>query len=182
MTLGHNSKIKYPAMSAARIKMLYEPGILYAAYSRYCDWIKIGFTSKDAKTRREGIEAQYPTFAPFSLIGSARSTWRAEQQLHRLMTPFRQAKTASSAELYPAVPAVVEMVKFVLEEPTWGLVDLERHRRIRAWVRERAAHPLNRVLANESFSLFFDERRREAARTDRIGPLPAHLRRVTAHA
>lgn len=174
--------IKYPAMSEARIKMLYEPGTLYAAYSRYCDWIKIGFTSKGALVRREGIAKQYPAFAPFCLIGTANSTWRAEQQLHRLMAPFRQAKTADTAELYPAVPAVVEMVKFVLEAPTWGLIDLERHRRIREWIRGKAGHPLNRVLANESFSLFFAERQREANRTDRLGSIPTHLLRKTVRA
>lgn len=61
------------------------------------------------------------------------------------------------------------------------LVLADRHRRIREWIRARAAHPLNRVLANESFSLFFEERRREINRTDRFGPIPRGLdRRVSA--
>ncbi|MBS0219162.1 MAG: hypothetical protein JSR91_00320 [Proteobacteria bacterium] len=170
---------RYPAKSEARIRMLYEPGHLYAAYSRYCDWIKLGFTSKGAPNRLEGCAAQYAEFAPFSLIGVAKSTWRAEQQLHRLMRPFLQNKTASTAELYPAVPAVVEMVKFVLSHPTWSLVDLDRHRSIRDWVRVKAGHPLNRVLANESFSLFFAERSaRRGSAAEIMGEMPAHLRQV----
>ena len=61
------------AQSVARLKMLRQPGHLYAAYSRYCDWLKVGFTSKGVRERIEGINYQYKDFAPFSLIGSAKS-------------------------------------------------------------------------------------------------------------
>lgn len=162
--------------SIARKKMLSEPGQLYAAYSRYCDWVKIGFTSKTGRERLEAVEHQYPLFAPFTLIGETRSDWCAEQQLHGLMEPFRQRKTASTKELYPAVYAVMDLVKYVIRHREWLSLEWPQRRQIREWIRERADNPLNRALALESFAIFEDERK--AVTPDIGGPIPERLRRT----
>lgn len=144
--------------SHARLKMLNEPGHLYAAYSRYCDWVKIGFSSK-LGDRLEAINRQYAAFAPFSLIGSARSTWRAEQQVHRFLEPLRQRRVAATRELYPAIPTVISAIKAMLEGRERPTFTADQMRDLRAWGRKMAEHPLNRTPALEAFQIFAAERR-----------------------
>ncbi len=142
------------AQSAARLKMLNEPGHFYAAYSRYCDWIKVGFTSKEVRERIEGINRQYPVFAPFSLIGSIPSVWRAEQQIHQILEPLRQRQRASTGELYPAIQPVVFIVKRIFSGRSRPALTADQMKMLRAWARQRADDPLNRALALESFEFF----------------------------
>lgn len=147
------------AQSIARQKMLTEPGHLYAAYSRYCDWIKIGFTSKSVTERMEGINRAYPLFAPFSLIGSIRSTWDGEQQAHSILRPLRQGKKASTGELYPACPSVVLLVKNMLAKGDFRGLETNERLDLRLWVNRVARHPLNRVEAKLAFERFHFERK-----------------------
>jgi hypothetical protein len=139
--------------------MLSEPGYLYAAYSRYCDWIKIGFTSKTGRQRLEAVDHQYPLFAPFTLIGSVPSLWRAEQQIHAFMEPFRQRHTAATRELYPATLTVVQVVKLIIAGRDRPPFTADQMREMRAWCRDRARHPLNQDEALQAFARFYAERK-----------------------
>ncbi len=149
---------KYPAMSVARLKMLKERGQLYAARSRYCDWIKIGFTSKSAQHRLEAAASQYPEFAPFTLMGSTLSIWDAEQQLHRTLAPFRQRQKGRTIELYPAVPSLVSAIEQILLNREWLPLNWQANREVREWAYRVAAHPTNRDEALEAFERFRHER------------------------
>ena len=142
------------AQSIARMKMLREIGHLYVAYSRYCDWIKIGFTSKPVRERLDALENQYPLFGPFSLIGSTRSYWATEQAIHAALAPIRQRKTASTAELYPAVPALVSVVKKIVACREFGRIERNERVELRDWARKAAQHPLNRIEAEICFERF----------------------------
>lgn len=134
--------------------MLYEPGILYAAYSRYCDWVKIGFTSRSAGERLVECADRYFGFGPFSLIGSVKSTWSAEQQIHRILAPLRQRRTALTGELYPAVPSIVSFVGALLKNKDWEPLPWEQSREVRAWARRVASHPKNESEALKAFGVF----------------------------
>jgi len=145
------------AQSIARMKMLTEPGHLYAVYSRYCDWVKIGFSTK-VDERLENIAHQYDEFAPFTLIGKTVSTYRAEQQLHRALEPFRQRHTGRTRELYPAVPPLVQTVKNVLSWREWKPMPWEQWKRVSGWAREAARKPLVKTEAIISYERFYAER------------------------
>jgi len=149
--------VRYPKMSEARLKMLYEPGHIYAAYSRYCDWIKLGFSSK-IDERLEAIEKQYAEFAPFSLIGVTASTHRAEQQLHRAFAPFRQRRNGRTRELYPAVQPLVQSIKNLVSWREWKPMEGERWLALYRWARDAADNPANRVEAIISFERYYAER------------------------
>lgn len=140
------------------MKMLRGPGWLYAARSRYCDWIKVGFTSKGATVRLDSCNKQYAEFAPFSLIGAVPSTWDAEQQWHRILAPFRQYQTGRTKELYPAVPALVRTIENLVQWTHWEPLKGEAYRETLHWALRVARHPINREPALESFRLFRAER------------------------
>lgn len=147
------------AQSIARQKMLTQPGHLYFAYSRYCDWVKIGFTSKPVAERIDGINAQYAEFAPFSLMGSVPSTWSAEQQLHRCLSPFRGRRKGRTAELYPALPVLVKNLRAVLTYRKWERMDWRRAHLLLTYAQRKAADPLAQVEVNLSYDRFYAERR-----------------------
>lgn len=153
------SQIRYPAMSEARLRMLNEPGHLYAVYSRYCDWIKLGFSSK-VDERLESINLQYAEFAPFSLIGKVRSMYRAEQQLHSGFAAFRLGRTGRTKELYPAVKPLVQVIKNILTHREWVPMSYEQCRSTRRWAQAHAQLPLNRIESVISFERYAAERRR----------------------
>lgn len=153
-----DAAVRYPKMSEARRKMLTDSGWLYAARSRYCDWIKIGFTSKGAKVRLDSCNKQYAEFAPFSLIRAVSSTWRAEQQLHSVLAPFRQRNVGRTKELYPAVPSLVLLLENMLWRPRWDYVEWPKSRDFREWAHRHAAYPDNRQMALEYYELFRAER------------------------
>lgn len=145
------------AQSIARQKMLNEPGHLYAVYSRYCDWIKIGFSSK-VDDRLASIAHQYEEFAPFSLIGKTVSTYRAEQQLHRVLAPFRQREKGRTKELYPAVPPLVKTIENVLTWREWKPMPSDQWRRVGRWAYEAAKNPAHRAEAIISYERYYAER------------------------
>lgn len=143
------------AQSIARIRMLREPGHIYMAYSRYCDWIKVGFTSKAVAERLENVQRAYPDFAPFSLIGSVPSTWRAEQQLHRLFAPFRRHRKGLTAELYPATTPLVGTLKNVLTYREWKPIEgYSEIRRVLRWAHAAAQSPATRIEVILSYERF----------------------------
>lgn len=152
------SVVRYPRISEARKAMLRGPGHLYAARSRYCDWIKVGFTAKTATVRLEACNERYAEFAPFSLIAAIPSTWSAEQQLHRVLAPFRQRQTGRTKELYPAVPSLVMAVNGIFRNKRWDPLDFDEWVEWSRWGRRIAEHPRNREPALESFELFRAER------------------------
>lgn len=138
--------------------MLDGPGHLYAAYSRYCDWVKVGFSSK-LGDRLETINSQYAEFAPFSLIGTVPSTWSAEQQLHYLLAPFRHRRKGRTKELYPATPSLVEAVKAIVGNKQWERLSYEGWKPVIDWSRRAAKAPINQTEALRAFERFYAERR-----------------------
>lgn len=151
--------IKYPAMSDARYKMLHEPGHIYVAHSRYCDWVKVGFSTK-ISDRLESINRQYADFAPFSSMGTVRSTWSAEQQLHRFAAPFRAGHTGRSKELYPSTPELLKLLRAILTYREWVRLPFDDYRKARDYYRWVATRPTVAVEAEIAFGRYFDERRR----------------------
>lgn len=149
--------MKYPRMSNARQRFLTGPGHLYAAYSRYCDWIKIGFSTRLSE-RMDELNYAYPLFAPFSLIGATASRYRVEQQVHGFLTALRQRQTASTKELYPATPTVVGTVKKLLAHDQSAPFSIDQMCELREWGRRMAQHPLNRTEAEICFDRFRFER------------------------
>jgi T5orf172 domain len=151
--------VRYPKMSAARLKMLHEPGRIYVAYSRYCDWIKIGFTSKPVAERVEALARQYREFGPFSLIGSVASVYYAEQQLHYAFAPFRCRQVGRTKELYPAVQPLVRQVKALVTYHAWSQMTPERRRSLLLACQRLAADPLIRLEAEISYERYREERK-----------------------
>lgn len=96
--------------SAARQRMLTQPGHLYAAYSRRECWIKVGF-SLNVQRRLVEINHRFKSLAPFHLIGTAAATYESERQMHRILRPYRCQAVGLSRELYLAVPSLEEIVK-----------------------------------------------------------------------
>jgi hypothetical protein len=143
--------------------MLREPGCLYVAYSRYCDWVKIGFTSKGVRERLEAINKQYADFAPFSLIGSVPSTWRAEQQIHRLFMPMRRYRKGLTCELYPATRPLVGTVKNILTYREWKVVEGRTDiRRIVRWAHAAGQSPSTKIEVVLAYERHDAEHRRAA--------------------
>lgn len=105
-----------------RIKM---PGHVYAARSYCKDWVKIGY-SASVEERLNSINIDYRFYAPFQRIGIVPSSLQAEQQIHRVLRPFRVMKVDSCREMYPAVPLILDFVDRFLSVPVWpGLEMLE---------------------------------------------------------
>lgn len=150
------------AQSAARIRMLTQRGWLYAGFSRYCDWVKIGFTIRRPVERLNECASRYPHFGPFSLIGTLRSTWAAEQQIHRVLSPFRHNRVAITAELYPSSPSLVGAVRKILDNDEWLPLPADHAIEVRKWARGAAKHPANEEIAREAFAYFdLDHLKRE---------------------
>jgi len=101
------------AHSEARMRMLTQPGHLYAAYSKGECWIKVGF-SLDVDRRLGEISHRFRHLAPFTLIGKTPSVYAAERQIHRILAPFRHHRIGLSRELYLAIPVVESVVKTVV--------------------------------------------------------------------
>jgi len=146
------------AQSIARLKMLREKGHLYVAYSRYCDWLKIGFTSQEVRARIDGINHQYKDFAPFSLIGSVESTWAAEQRLHRCLFAFRRQRRGLTSELYPAVTPLVRRMQAILQDGYWDIPDRDDTYDLVHWAMHTARAPLNDIELDITIERFDEER------------------------
>jgi hypothetical protein len=131
--------------SAARLRVVTEKGDLYAATSADGRWIKIGFSTR-LKDRLRAINLEYEG-APFTLIGSTRSTYRVEQQLHRAMKPFHLIHIGAGKELYPAAPAVRRIVDAVLARPEMERIPLDDMLQFRRWCRAQAALEENKAPA-----------------------------------
>src|SRR5690242_17565898 len=101
------------AIAEGRRRMLTSPGHVYAAYSRGECWIKLGF-SLDVTRRIHDLNSRFKPLAPFTLIGTTPSTYRAERQLHRILQPFRDHQIGLSRELYLSVPALERVVREVV--------------------------------------------------------------------
>lgn len=134
------------------------PSYIYACYSRYCDWVKVGFSTRPQQRFLE-LNKSYPAFAPFTPIGTVLGCIEAEQQFHRAMRPFRWRGGVGSIELYPATKSVLDIVRIVLGMTYyWPFDDLEMAC-FEDWAAHAARHPLNRVIIRECF----DREHRRAA-------------------
>jgi hypothetical protein len=131
--------------SVARLRVVNEKGDLYAAESADGRWIKIGFSTR-LKDRLRAINLEYEG-APFTLIGSTRSTYRVEQQLHRAMKPFHLIHIGAGKELYPAAPAVRRIVDEVLAQPEMETIEIDDLLHFRRWCRAHADLEVNKAPA-----------------------------------
>lgn len=125
-------------------------GHIYACYSRYCDWIKLGF-SVDPQRRFRELNREHPNFAPFTPIGVTRGTLEAEQQIHRAMVPFRRLGWVGSYELYPASHSVVGVAKAIVANEVFWRINNGDMAVFERWAERAARHPLNRVIIRECF-------------------------------
>lgn len=132
--------------SAARLRVVNEKGDLYAATSADGRWIKIGFSTRLAD-RLKAINLDYPSAGPFTLIGSTRSTYRVEQQLHRAMKPFHLINIGAGKELYPASPAVRRIVDEVMAQPEMETIEIDDLLHFRRWCRAHAELEVNKAPA-----------------------------------
>jgi|TARA_R110002126_G_scaffold134634_1_gene278787 hypothetical protein len=119
--------------SEARLRVVNEAGDLYAAASSDGLWIKVGFSTR-LPERLKQIDHEC-TGAPFKLIGSVRSTYRVEQQLHRMLKPFHGLHIGAGKELYPAAPAVRQVVEAVLRHEPIESIHIDDLLALRRWCR-----------------------------------------------
>lgn len=126
------------AQSEARNRMLTEPGMLYAAYSRGECWIKLGF-SLNVERRLGEINHRFPQLAPFTLIGKTPSLYRVERQFHRILWPFRDHQVGLSRELYLAVPALANLVKMVVSGVDRPPLPWPQYRECSRWALQQAS-------------------------------------------
>lgn len=119
--------------SEARLRVVNEAGDLYAAASSDGLWIKVGFSTRLAE-RLKQIDREC-TGAPFGLIGNVRSTYRVEQQLHRILKPFHGLHIGAGKELYPAAPAVRQIVDAVLRHEPIESIHIDDILELRRWCR-----------------------------------------------
>lgn len=122
--------------SEARLRVVNEEGDLYAAESADGLWIKVGFSTRLTE-RLKQIDADCPG-APFKLIGSVRSKYRVEQQIHRMLRPLHGLHIGAGKELYPAAPAVRMVVDAVLRHPPMERIDIDDLMQMRRWCRGEA--------------------------------------------
>ena len=127
---GHNRR------SEARLRVVNEAGDLYAAESSDGLWIKVGFSTRLAE-RLKQIDAEC-SGGPFNLIGSVRSKYCVEQQIHRLLRPFHGLHIGAGKELYPAAPAVRQVVDAVLRHEPIDWIDSDDLRELRRWCWDEA--------------------------------------------
>lgn len=125
------------ARSEARDRMLTQPGHLYAAYSAGKCWIKVGF-SLNVERRLRDLNSRFAPLAPFSLIGKTPSLYRAEQQIHRTLSPFRFHAVGLSRELYLATPKLEEVVHAVVEKDDFPPLELDELLAGMRWARAYA--------------------------------------------
>lgn len=136
---------------------------LYAARSADGRWVKVGF-SMFLEQRLSAINHDFLHYAPFSPIGSTRSCYRAEQQLHRVLAPFRQRNKGHSIEIYPAVAALEQVVVTIVEGADRPAFSFDEFFELKRWCRKAAALPLNRERAlaqYEELQRWFAARRAE---------------------
>lgn len=131
--------------SAARLRVVNEPGDLYAAESADGLWIKIGFSTRLAERLKE-IDGLYEG-APFTLLGSTRSTYNMEQLIHRALRPFHHLHIAAGKELYPAAPAVRFVAERITAHETFDDVSLDDRLLFLRWCRAEAARGESRRAA-----------------------------------
>lgn len=149
--------------SAARIRVVSERGDLYAARSADGRRIKIGFSTR-LSDRIKALSYDFPSCGPFTLIGSTVSTHRVEQQIHSAMKPLHGLQIAAGKELYPASPAVLSVVKFLIAEPTLDAIEWESLREFRAWCRHHARTEQNMAVAREVYAERFAKNEAAARR------------------
>lgn len=135
-TPGHNSK------RIARLRVITEPGHLYAAYSRDGDWIKVGFSTR-LSDRLKAIDHDFYG-GPFKFMGATPSVYRAEQQVHRALKPFLQRQSCHGRELYPNVPSLEQAVRAMVGGQSRPPFTLEEILDLMDWCRKAARHPANR--------------------------------------
>ena len=146
-----DARLKNANKSAARLRVVTQKGDLYAARSADGARIKIGFSTQ-LPDRIKGLAYEFPSFGPFELLGSAVATHRIEQQLHRAMQPLHLIRVAAGKELYPASPAVMAVVKVIVDMPELDLMCIDELLEFRRWCRHQAALEENRCVAREVYA------------------------------
>lgn len=160
--------------SKARLRVVNEPGDLYAALTADGTRVKIGFSTRLSE-RIKALNHDFPGDGPFKLIGSTRSTYRMEMRLQRAMQVFHRIYISAGKELYPASPAVLAIVRQLMSEPTLENVDLDEWLEFRRWCHVQASLPENERVARVVHAKRFAERD-EAARRN----LERVIRRIEA--
>lgn len=163
--------------AAARRRVTTEPGDIYAAASADGKWIKIGF-SLDVPARIRALNVEYQGDAEFTLIATTRSTYFTEQQLHRAMQPLHQVPIKAGREFYPACPAVLEIVKELIETQDSLELDIEWHLRVIRFCRAAAGEDHNRRPALVAHREIVEEHNAAAARS--FARLEARMREIAA--
>lgn len=135
--------------SEARLRVVNDIGDLYAAASASGLWIKIGFSTQLAD-RLKALNYDFASDGPFHLIGSTKSTYRVEQQLHRAMKSLHTIRIGAGKELYPASPAVRAIAEAVVAEPTCDPFELDDLLDLRRWCRAQSRLAPNVAVARKA--------------------------------
>lgn len=135
--------------AAARRRLVTEEGDIYAAASADGKWIKIGF-SLDVADRIRAINLEYQGDAIFTLMATTRAKYRTEQQIHRFMRPLHQVHIAAGKEFYPTMPAVLEVVKELIEKRDRLEIESEWYLQLLHWGNAASKLSRNRLPALEA--------------------------------
>lgn len=132
--------------SIARQRVVSDEGNIYAAQSNDGVWMKIGF-SQQVDDRIRSLNAEYSGYAVFTLVATTRGMFRTEQQMHTFMRPLHQVQIKAGKEFYPVMPAVLDVVKELIEAPDRLEIDSEWYLHLLRWGNAAAKEDRNRLPA-----------------------------------
>lgn len=150
--------------AATRRRVTTEEGDIYAAATADGKWIKIGFSLQVAD-RIRALNLEYRGDAEFSLMATTRSTFRNEQKIHYFMQPLHQVRLSAGKEFYPVMPAVLEVVKELIEVPERLEIDSDWYLHLMRWGRAAAKEDHNRIPALKAHHEIVERNAAAEART-----------------
>ena len=145
--------------SAARLRVVSQVGDIYAAQSSDGQRIKIGFSTQ-LGDRLKALNYEFPQSAPFTFLGSTKSKYRVEQQIHRALQPFHHIHVNAGKELYPAAPTVRLVVsRLIVSRDHLDWIELDDMLALTRWCREQAKQDQNKAVAELVYAPIFAKRR-----------------------
>lgn len=109
---------------------------IYVARSEDDCWIKIGFSSHLTQ-RLNALDSAFPDYAPFIPVGACRSSYRAEQQIHRAL---RSLHVEDCREIYPAFPQITRLADSLVAWDYLPHFEIDDYFVLKAWAKRLSAH------------------------------------------
>jgi hypothetical protein len=123
-------------IDAENLRSLRGKGCVYAARTGNRRWIKIGFSSH-ITSRLNALDYSFPQYAPFIPLGACRSSWRAEQQIHRAL---RSLHVEGCREIYPAIKPIEQVAEALVAGEYLPHFDIDEFCSLKDWAKRLSAH------------------------------------------